>query len=104
MHSKEELEKKECGDIHHIRLVYFKAHGKYYTEATVTVRCPSYNIPNTVAKMFADGNWPGLCDAPWHHFDVLICSTPEGEKQPADHPDYIVPSFLRNERIMDTAY
>ena len=89
---------------HDVQLTYFKTYGKYYTQATVTVECASYDIPKTVAKMLADGNWPGLTDAPWHHFDVLIDTCPGNVDLPADHSNYIVPSFLRNERIMEIAY
>lgn len=70
----------------------------------MTVECASYDIPKTVAKMLADGNWPGLTDAPWHHFDVLIDTCPGNVDLPADHSNYIIPSFLRNERIMEIAY
>ena len=68
---------------HDVQLTYFKTYGKYYTQATVTVECASYDIPKTVAKMLADGNWPGLTDAPWHHFDVLIDTCPGNVDLPA---------------------
>lgn len=89
---------------HDIELTYFKVSGKYYTEGRVTVECPCYDIGKTVALMLAKGTWPGLTDASWHHFDVLIQTCPENMNLPADHRNFIVPIFLRNERIMEIAY
>jgi len=90
--------------LHTIQLIYFKVSGKYYAEATVTVGCPPCYVGKFVAKMLANGHWPGLTKAPWHHFDVLIHTLPENINLSADHPNYVVPVFLRNERIMDIAY
>jgi hypothetical protein len=100
------LKEAEENPLHSVQLIYFKTTGKYYTEAKTTIACPNYDIGKVIAKMLAHGHWPGLCcgKGKWAHFDVLIQTLPENDSLPSDHPNYIVPVFLRNEQIMEWAY
>jgi hypothetical protein len=59
-----------------VKLMYFKASGKYYADADVEINVRfGHMIPDKVREMLREGVWPGLSEGE-HEFYVLV--HPEG--------------------------